>query len=242
VEDDGTVAAYADNGAAEALLYVERELVRHLLAVPLREVEHPDVLIANAADPGRAGPRHRARRMLLENPVVLAGEVDDETWAWLRSSQRRESEVLRDAFGLELEIRTEGVAAIDPREELTDIAFPRGGARGHAALLAVSELVRRLRPSELPRETVVASVPVPDGLLDDVVAELFAAHRPWHTQEYADRPDLLALDVEDLLVDVGLLRRGADGLHLAAIASRYAPHVVLANHAGDPVLDLEELP
>ena len=39
VEDDGTVASLADDADAEALLFVRRELVRHLLAVPLREVD-----------------------------------------------------------------------------------------------------------------------------------------------------------------------------------------------------------
>ncbi len=240
VEDDGAVAAYADNASAEALLYVERELVRHLLAVPLREVEHPDVLVANAADPGMAGPRHRARRMLVEEPAILAGDVDDDTWSWLRGSQRREADILRDAFGLELEIRAEGVVAIDPRDELTDIAFPRGGARGHAALLTLGELARRLTPTEVARDVVTPSVPVPDGLLEQIVGELFTAHRAWHTQQYADRPDHLARDVEELLVDVGLLRRGGDALRLAAIANRYAPHVV--EQTPDPLtLELEDL-
>lgn len=241
VEDDGTVGAFADNAAAEALLYVERELVRHLLAVPLREVDRPDVLVANAADPGHAGPRHRARRMLVEEPAVLVDDVDDETWAWLRSSQRREVDILRDAFGLELEIRAEGVAALDPRDELTDIAFPRGGACGHAALLALSELVQRLRPTDLPRDAIVGSVPVPDGLLADVVAELFAGRPSWHTQAYADRPDMLARDVEELLVDVGLLRRTSACLRLVSIASRYAPYVIDAVPTAAR-LDLEDLP
>ena len=241
VEDDGIVGAYADNAGAEALLYVERELVRHLLAVPLREVEHRDVLVANAADPGHAGPRHRARRMLVEEPAVLVDHVDDETWAWLRSSQRREADILHDAFGLELEIRAEGVAALDPRDELTDVAFPRGGARGHASLLALSELVQRLRPGNLPRDAIVGSVRVPSGLLAEVVAELFARHPSWHTQAYADRPDVLARDVEELLVDVGLLRRTPTGLDLASIASRYAPHVIDAAPTAAQ-LDLEDLP
>lgn len=229
VEDDGTVAALADDAEAEALLFVRRDLVRHVLAVPLREVEDPAELVRLAAEPGvGAGARHRVRRLLVEEPAVLVEDVDEESWAWLRQSQRREASTFAELFGLELEIRAEGVAAIDPRDELTDEAFPRGGSVGHAALLAVSELARRLRP-EPPDRTAAAvgTVPVPPGLLDEVVATLLERHgRRWR-QDYTDHPERLPRDVEDLLVTMGLLRRAVDGgLRLAAVANRYAPEVV----------------
>ncbi len=229
VEDDGTVGAFAEDAAAQALLYVRRDLVRHLLAVPLREVDHPDELVRLASEPSAGGgSRHRVRRLLVEEPAVLADDLDDESWAWLRQSQRREARTFAELFGLELEIRAEGVAAIDPRDELTDVAFPRGGTLGHAALLAISELARRLGPAS-PRDEVTSTVPVPDGLLDEVVAALLKAHGTRWKQEYVDRPERLPRDVEDLLVGVGLLRRaGGARLHLAAVANRYAPEVVTA--------------
>jgi len=228
VEDDGTVGAFADDAGAEALLFVRRDLVRHLLAVPLREVEHPDKLVRLAAEPGAgAGARHRVRRLLVEEPAVLADDVDEESWAWLRQSQRREARTLSEVFGLELEIRAEGVAAIDRRDELTDEAFPRGGTVGHAALLAVSELACRLRPETPPRDEVAGTVAVPEGMLDEVVATVHERHARRWKQEYLDHPGRLARDVEDLLVAMGLLRRADGGrLHLAAVANRYAPEVV----------------
>jgi len=226
VEDDGTVAAFADDASAEALLYVRRDLVRHLLAVPLREVEHPDELVRLAAEPGVAGgARHLVRRLLAEEPAVLSDDLDREAWEWLRQSQRREARTFDELLGLELEIRAEGVAAIDPRDELTDEAFPRGGTLGHAALLAVSELARRLRPESLARDEVVPTVAVPDGLLDEVVEELLNRHGARWKQDYLDRPERLARDVEDLLVAMGLLRRTSGGLRLAATSNRYAPQV-----------------
>ncbi|MGH9148935.1 MAG: TIGR02678 family protein, partial [Acidimicrobiales bacterium] len=232
VEDDGSVAALCDDAGAEALLYVNRQLVRHLLAVPLREVESPAELVRLAAEPGAgAGPRHRVRRLLAEEPAVLAGDVDDESWAWLRQSQRREARAFAELFGLELEIRAEGVAAIDPRDELTDEAFPRAGSLGHAALLAVSELARRLAPDGAGRDDVAASVAVPDGMLDEVVGELLGRHRRRWKQDYVDHPERLPRDVEELLVALDLLRRGAGGLRLVAVAARYAPEVTLAEPA-----------
>jgi uncharacterized protein (TIGR02678 family) len=240
VEDDGSVAAFADDAAAEALLFVRRDLVRHLLAVPLREVDHPDDLVRLAAEAAvGTGARHRVRRLLVEEPAVLADDVDEASWAWLRQSQRREERTFAELFGLELEIRAEGVAAIDPRDELTDEPFPRAGTLGHAALLAVSELARRLRPASGSRDGVVATVPVPDGLLDEVVGGLLHQHRRRWSQDYVDHPDRLPRDVEDLLVAMGLVRRSpGGGLQLTAVASRYAPEVV--EPAADQPLEFPE--
>ena len=58
-EDDGSVAGYADDPTAEALLWsFDRELVRQLLAVPLREVTDPEALVRVASEPGPDGTRH----------------------------------------------------------------------------------------------------------------------------------------------------------------------------------------
>lgn len=240
-EDDGTVAAYADNAGAEALLFVRRDLVRHLLAVPLREVDHPDELVALAAQPGPgAGARHRVRRLLVEEPAVMVDDVDDESWAWLRQSQRREARTFDEVFGLQLEIRAEGVAAIDPRDELTDCAFPRGGTLGHAALLTVAALSERLRPVVTGRDVAPASVAVPQGMLDDIVAELLERHSGRWSSEFTEHPCRLPRAVEDLLVAMGLLRRHGRELVLNAIATRYAPEVVDPANDGDVPLDLPE--
>jgi uncharacterized protein (TIGR02678 family) len=232
VEDDGTVEAYADNSSAEALLYVRRDLVRHLLAVPLREVERPSELVAAAVRPGIGGARHRVRRLLVETPAVTSDDVDVEGWAWLRESQRREAGIFRDAFGLELEIRAEGVAAIDPLDDLTDITFPRGGTLGHAALLTVSELVRRLRPATVPARDApaVTSVAIPADMIDDITSDLLEQHPKWWSKDYVEHPERLPRDVVDLLVSMHLVRRvdtGADStsLRLSAIAARYAPDI-----------------
>ena len=244
VEDDGSVGAFADDARAEALLYVRRDVVRHLLAVPLREVEHPDDLVRIAAEPGvGTGPRHRVRRLLVEETAVFADEVDPESWAWLRQSQRREERTFGELFGLELEIRAEGIAALDSRDELTDEAFPRGGTLGHAALLAVSELARRVHPQSVPRDEVIPAVGVPAGLLEEIVAGLLDRHGQKWRQDYRDHPERLPRDVEELLTAMGLLRRTPTGeLQLTAVANRYAPEVVEAPAAGVLTFDSLEPP
>jgi uncharacterized protein (TIGR02678 family) len=242
VEDEGSVAAYADDPAAGVLLYVRRDMVRHLPAVPLREVDRPEELVRQAADPGPAGPRHAVRRRLVEEPVVMADDLAEDERAWLRQYQRREAQVLEDFAGLDLEIRAEGVAALDSLDDFSDIRFPREGTLGQAALLAVAELVARLRPERVPnpREATVPWVDVPDGLLEAVVAGLVDEHGRRWKRDYRDHPGLLARDVEDLLVDMGLLDRGGSTLRLRAVAARYAPDIdiVEADTSGQPPLDL----
>jgi hypothetical protein len=64
-------------------------------------------------------------------------------------------------------------------------------------------------------------------MLDEVVAAVHERHSRRWKQDYLDHPSRLPRDVEDLLVAMGLLRRGGGGqLHLTAVANRYAPEVV----------------
>jgi uncharacterized protein (TIGR02678 family) len=216
-EDAGSVSEYADDPAKEALLFVERELIRHLLTAPLREVDDPQDLVRVAADPGPDATRHAVRRKVVENPVVMVDDLPEAERIWLRQSQRREALILDENLALRLEIRDEGVAAFDPQDELTDIPFPREGSLGQAALLGVAEIVSEIEPSG-------AAVPVPAGLLQSVVQGLLAKHGRRWSKGYVEHPQRLGPDVEDLLVDVGLLARDPDGcVRLRAIAARYAP-------------------
>jgi uncharacterized protein (TIGR02678 family) len=221
-EDAGDVAAYADDPSNEALLWVESEILRHLLAVSLREVDDPAELVRLAASTGPEAVRHAVRRKVVECPVVMADELPDQELAWLRQYQRREAQILEDNVGLRLEIRSEGVAALDPQDQLTDMKFPREGSLGQAALLAAAELVAELDAGSLT--PAAASVPVPPGLLATVVDRLLATYGHRWSKEYVGNPDRLAPEVEDLLVDMGLLARSASGdLALRAVAARYAP-------------------
>lgn len=216
VEDAGSVDDYADDPSKEALLWVEPEIIRHLLAVSLREVDSPDDLVAQTG-PGPDAVRHSVRRRVIECPVVMADELPEPERLWLRQYQRREAQILDENLGLRLEIRAEGVAALDPGEELTDVRFPREGTLGQAALLTVALLVEQLR-SEEPSATVAP------GVLDSVVRGLLATHSRRWAKDYVEHPERLVVEVEDLLVDMGLLARSGDGgLRLRAVAARYAP-------------------
>ncbi len=218
-EDAGTVAEFADDPAKEALLWIEHEIVRNLLAIAMRDVESPEQLIDAATETDPDSIRHAVRRRIVESPVVLVDELSESERLWLRQYQRREAQILEENFGLRLEIRLEGVMALDPQDELTDMRFPRDGTLGQAALLAVAELVERLTP-DAPSSTA----PVPDGELASVVSRLLTERARSWSKEYVEHPERLIADVEDLLVDMALLERRERGaLRLRAVAARFAP-------------------
>src|SRR5690349_15223492 len=63
-EEQGTVAGYAEDDQAEALLTVDRDIVAHLLSLQPGRSGSPAEFIRYAADPGPGGSRHAVRRRL----------------------------------------------------------------------------------------------------------------------------------------------------------------------------------
>jgi uncharacterized protein (TIGR02678 family) len=137
-EDEGSVDSYTGDSEADALLTIDREIARRLVGGPVSQAATPEDLIERAASAGEAGPRHRVRRLLVETPVVYLDDLTEEEVDWLRRSQRREQRILEDFAGLHAEIRAEGVALVDPEQELTDTQFPGTGTVAWAALLLMT--------------------------------------------------------------------------------------------------------
>jgi uncharacterized protein (TIGR02678 family) len=233
-EDAGSVSDYADDPSKEALLWVERDLIRSLLAVPLREVNDPGELISMASEVDEDSVRHSVRRKIVESPVVMLSDLTEPEAAWLRQNQRREAQILDENLGLRLEIRAEGVAAFDPDDELSDVRFPREGTLGQAALLTVAHLAAGLAPCGF-----AAEVPVPAGMLEAVAAGLVAEHASRWSKEYTDTPDRLCGEVCDLLLSVGLLAERADGsIWLRSVAGRYSPEAEIRPAAAPSLEDV----
>nr|WP_145487084.1 MULTISPECIES: TIGR02678 family protein [Streptomyces] len=209
IETEGQVAALAQEAGGEALITIDRELARVVVAGPLSQARDGADLVRRAADPGFGGPRTYVRRMLVETPVVHLDELTDAERDWLRTRQRREAQAFSELLGLEMEIRAEGVALVDPEEELTDLHLPGTGTVAQAALL----LVERLRPKEPGHPatggTLVIGVAVPDGLVDEVLAELiteYGQRSNWQRGYLEDLPSLREA-VLDLLVRMRLMAR-----------------------------------
>ncbi|MET8486301.1 TIGR02678 family protein [Streptomyces tendae] len=213
IETEGQVTALAQEAGGEALITIDRELARVIVAGPLSQARDGADLVRRAADPGFGGPRTYVRRMLVERPVVHLDELTDAERDWLRTRQRREAQAFSELLGLEMEIRAEGVALVDPEEELTDLHLPGTGTVAQAALLLAERLVERLRPKEPGHPatggTLVIGVAVPDGLVDEVLAGLIAEYGQrsnWQRGHLEDLPSLREA-VLDLLVRMRLMAR-----------------------------------
>ncbi|MGH3211969.1 MAG: DUF2398 family protein, partial [Trebonia sp.] len=93
------------------------------------------------AERRRAG--RRARRLVLENPVVYYADVDETLRGLLRSPALAED--LQRLTGLPLERRAEGVALINTGGRLTDVTFPGTGTVAQAALLLCARIAGYLQ-------------------------------------------------------------------------------------------------
>ncbi|WP_344344015.1 DUF2398 family protein, partial [Kitasatospora putterlickiae] len=210
----------ADLGDTSAVLTVDRELARAVPAGPPALADDAADLIRRAAE---AEPGTAVRRRLAETPAVLAADLPEDQRAWLRDHRHSGPAALADLLGLEAEHRAEGVALLDPAEELTDLALSGAGTAAQAALLLVERLVEEVRP--LPGEPTGVDVPVPDALIDGVlgdIADEYGLPAGWRRDYLADRT-ALRRDALDLLHRMGLITTRPAGWLLRAPAARYAP-------------------
>lgn len=95
--------------------------------------------------------RRGLTRRLLEDPVVYYDDLDDAERAYLVSQRAAITRRIEEATGLVAEVRAEGVAMVDPDDELTDVRMPEQRTDGHVTLLVAEYLSRRegATPEEL---------------------------------------------------------------------------------------------
>ena len=150
----GDEDAYLSAGAD--VLYDVR---RPVLSVLLSGIRGPSVVTATAFE-GRlaeltAEPvaesdelrnqalRRRLTRRLLDNPVVYYDELDEGERAYLLSQRHAITRRIEEATGLISEMRAEGIAMVDPEDELTDVRMPEQRTDGHVTLLVAEYLSHR---------------------------------------------------------------------------------------------------
>ena len=164
---DGSAAEWVnDPERAEALYDIDREIVSAVYA-PSRVLQHLNSVTELLTGTDRDGPaqginaqrRHsarRARRLVLENPVVYYADVSPGLLGQLRSAALTED--LERLTGLPLERRAEGVALVSVGQRLTDVTFPGTGTVAQAALLLCARIAgylqrNRGRVEHLPAAT-----------------------------------------------------------------------------------------
>jgi uncharacterized protein (TIGR02678 family) len=164
---DGSAADWVnDPERAEALYDIDRDVAGAVYA-PSRVLQHLGSVTELLGDAASAGPAQginaerrragrRARRLVLENPVVYYADVDENLRGLLRSPALAED--LERLTGLPLERRAEGVALINTGARLTDVTFPGTGTVAQAALLLCARIAgylqrNRARVEHLPAAT-----------------------------------------------------------------------------------------
>jgi uncharacterized protein (TIGR02678 family) len=88
------------------------------------------------------GIRHRLTRRLLDDPVLYYEELDEAEAEYLRRQRPAIVRRITELTGLVAEVRAEGIAMVDPEDDLTDVRLPEPGTDGHLTLLLAEHLAR----------------------------------------------------------------------------------------------------
>jgi uncharacterized protein (TIGR02678 family) len=217
-ELDRSVTGYETDADADALLEVRNDRMALLPAPALVDARSAGELLDHAMGDGTG--RAALRRRLVEDPVLHAEDVSPEDWAEMRRRFGEESRYLEEMFGLVLEARAEGVAAIDIDGGCTDVSFPAGGTTAHAALLLLEALTARHRDGA-------------DSLgLDNEMQELLERYGRFWRKDVD--PDSLRAEAVGLLSAMGVVTVEPDGrVRPRPVAARFAPAVAVADPGDD---------
>ncbi len=213
--------------AGDALYDVQRRVLAGVLApsrgpstITARELDERLSQLATdplpeAEDLRNRALRHHLTRRLLDDPVLYYEELDAEQLAYLTGQRAALTRRVSELTGLVAEIRAEGIAMVDPDDDLTDVRMPDTGTDGHVTLLLAEFLAGRL--GEGPK-------PVPEEELCRLVRGLADEHKSYWRRA-AQEPGAETLLVEtalERLAALRLVRYGSEGITPLPALARYA--------------------
>lgn len=174
-----------------------------------------------ATPEGRARcQRQRIMRMLVEEPVLYIEDLSDDENRYLRMQRSRLADRLERVCGLEVEVRKEGLVAVDTAGRTGTASFPASGTVAHAALLLAEALGRReSRTGE--RKANAGLTPMSDTEAAVALAEMAEEHGQWWRADVREEGGAarLAEEALELLAAFRLVARREGGVvPLAAIA------------------------
>lgn len=88
--------------------------------------------------------RHRITRILLDEPVLYYAQLSEAESAYLSGQRTMICRRISEFTGLVAEVRAEGIAMVDPFDDLTDVRMPESGTEGHVTLLVAERLASSL--------------------------------------------------------------------------------------------------
>jgi uncharacterized protein (TIGR02678 family) len=218
----GEEEAYV-SGSGDVLYDVERRVLAGLLAtrrgpstVTAEDFESRLAeLVAESAldtdDLRFRAIRWTLTRRLLDDPVLYYDDLSDAELAYLTRQRPFIAARITELTGLVAEIRAEGIAMVDPQDDLTDVRMPEQGTHGHITLL-LAECI------------AAADGPVAVADLERRVRELAAEHGGFWSKtakQPGAEPQLVEQAVAKLTA-LGLLTRTPDGVAARPGLARYA--------------------
>lgn len=156
--------------------------------------------------------RRRLTRRLLDEPVLYYSELDGEERTYLAGQRAAITARIAELTGLVAETRAEGIAMVDPFDDLTDVRMPESGTEGHVTLLLAEQLARH------------GDQAVPVEELHEHVRRQAVAHRSYWRRSATEpgaEVELTATALERLEALRLVTRNGAAVVALPALA-RYA--------------------
>jgi uncharacterized protein (TIGR02678 family) len=218
-DEDGFVK---DNG--DALYDVDRRVLAAVLATPrgpstIEQTAFDDRLAAlvheippTTDDLRNQRIRHRLTRRLLDEPVLYTADLGEAERTYLTSQRAAITSRITELTGLVAEIRAEGIAMVDPYDDLTDVRMPENGTEGHATLLVAGFLASR------------AGQALQLWDLQDFVRRQAAEHRSFWRRDAAEPGAEVALTRAALerLQALQLVIRSGESVTALPALSRYA--------------------
>ncbi|WP_103512491.1 TIGR02678 family protein [Streptomyces sp. SM13] len=211
------------SGAGDVLYDVERRVLAGLLA----SRRGPSTVHAESLDDRLAelvaetaldsdelrfrAVRRSLTRRLLDDPVLYYDDLTDAELGYLTRQRGFLIAKITEMTGLVAEVRAEGIAMVDPDDDLTDLRMPEQGTHGHVTLLLAEHLASAAGPVTL------------DGLALRV-RELAAQHGGFWSKSARD-PGMEAELVEQAvarLTALGLATRTPNGIAARPALARYA--------------------
>ncbi len=230
LHEKGDVLYSVNRPALAGMLNVKRG-PSTITAGPLDEcifamVEEP---VPNTDDARNRRLRAQLMRRLLDDPILYYHALDDSERAYLTSQRGRLLREIEQATGLIAEVRREGIAMVDNRGDLSDVALPEEGTDGHLALLLAEYLADHVRQD--------GGMPVGSAALYRHVADLIAQHRSHGRKAVADAGAEVTLTDHtiDRLAALRLVQRTSDGVIPLPAIARYT-----LRDADDPASESED--
>ncbi|MCB2175242.1 MAG: TIGR02678 family protein [Actinomycetales bacterium] len=226
-ETDGSVGGWGDR-RDEALLSVNRTVLPHLISRPLHSLPGPDALLEEGpVGFGLDQPRRSLRRKLAEQPVVDRDTMTDAERDVMSRERTELTRTLADAFGLHLEVRSEGALAFDVDAQATDVTFPSQGTVAQAALLLIDAAIDTHRPTALTTASVNGRVVRGQGVsyaeVDEHLAHLVTRYGKGWSATYTHDVAGLRAAVVALLTSMGLAHDDGEQVVLLAACGRFRP-------------------